>query len=64
MPVSSVSLARSDGVGSPLIVRWLIEREVLKPSAPARIASAASSRMRATSSGVASSSRAARSPIT
>jgi len=39
-------------------------REVEKPSAPARIASAVSARICATSASVASSSRAARSPIT
>ena len=64
MPSSSASEARSDGVGSPFTVRWLSVREVEKPSAPARIASAVSARICATSSGVASSSRAARSPIT
>ena len=56
MPISSASEARSDGVGSPFTVRWLSVREVEKPSAPARIASAVSARICAISSGVASSS--------
>ena len=64
MAVSSCSEARSDGVGVPLMLLWLIEREVEKPIAPARMACAVSSRMRAVSSGVAISSREARSPIT
>ena len=34
-------LARSDGVGSPLAVLWFSVREVEKPTAPARMASAA-----------------------
>ena len=64
MPRSSASEARSEGVGSPFTVRWLSVREVEKPSAPARMASAVSARISATSSAVASSSFAARSPMT
>ena len=64
MPISSSRVARSDGIGSPLMLRWFIEREVENPNAPARIASAASLRIWAMSSGVAASNRAARSPIT
>ena len=64
MPKSSASEARSEGVGSPFTVRWLSVREVEKPSAPARMASAVSARISATSSAVASSSFAARSPMT
>ena len=64
MPRSSASEARSEGVGSPFTVRWLSVREVEKPSAPARMASAVSTRISATSSAVASSSFAARSPMT
>ena len=64
MASSSSVLARSDGVGSPLAVRWFSVREVEKPTAPARMASVARLRMAAASSGVASSRRAARSPMT
>ena len=46
MPTSSSASAVSVGVGSPRLVRWLSVREVVKPSAPASIASAASSRHR------------------
>ena len=45
MPKSSASEARSEGVGSPFTVRWLSVREVEKPSAPARMASAVSARI-------------------
>ncbi len=61
---SSSERARRDGVGSPVDVRWLSVRELEKPMAPARMASAANVRMAAVSSSVASSSRAPRSPIT
>ena len=64
MASSSSVPARSDGVGSPLAVRWFSVRDVEKPMAPARRASVARRRMAAVSSGVASSSRAARSPMT
>ena len=64
MASSSSAPARSDGVGSPVDVRWFRVREVEKPMAPARIASVASARMAAASSCVASSRRAARSPMT
>ena len=43
MPTSSSASAVSVGVGSPRLVRWLSVREVVKPSAPASIASRASS---------------------
>ena len=43
--VSSVLGARSVGVGSPVSVLWLMVREVEKPKAPARTASAASARI-------------------
>ena len=39
MPTSSSASAVSVGVGSPVLVRWLSVREVVKPSAPASIAS-------------------------
>ena len=45
--------ARSDGVGSPLAVRWFSVREVENPMAPSRRASVARPRMAAMSSGVA-----------
>ena len=57
-------LARNEGVGSPLAVRWFKVRDVEKPMAPSRRASVVRRRMAAVSSGVASSSRAARSPMT
>ena len=38
---SSSARARNDGVGSPVDVRWLSVRELEKPMAPARMASAA-----------------------
>ena len=41
MPTSSSRAAVSVGVGSPRLVRWLSVREVVKPSAPARMPSAA-----------------------
>lgn len=53
MAVSSAALARSDGVGSPVAVRWLSVRGVDTPSAPARSASAVSRRISAASAGVA-----------
>ena len=61
---SSSARARSDGVGSPVAVRWFNVRDVEKPMAPADRASVASRRMAAVSSSVASSRRAARSPMT
>ena len=64
MPVSSSSCARSVGVGSPFRLLWLRLREVEKPNAPARIASAAISRIWAMSAWLAFSSPIARSPIT
>ncbi len=64
MASSSSVAARSDGVGSPLAVRWFSVRDVENPMAPARMASVASMRMAAASSSVASSRRAARSPMT
>ena len=51
MHSSSSVLARSEGVGSPLAVRWLRVREVEKPRAPSRMASVARARMAAQSSG-------------
>jgi len=64
MASSSSELARNDGVGSPVAVRWFSVRDVENPMAPACIASVASLRMAAMSSSVASSNRAARSPMT
>ena len=64
MAPSSGAVACSDGVGSPRAVRWLRVREVEKPIAPARMASAVSRRMAAASESVAASRRVARSPIT
>ncbi len=61
---SSSARARRDGVGSPDAVRWFSVRDVENPIAPARRASVASARMAAVSSSVASSRRAARSPMT
>ena len=61
---SSSARARSDGVGSPVAVRWFSVRDVENPMAPARMASVARLRMAAASSAVASSRRAARSPMT
>ena len=49
MPVSSVSCARSVGVGSPASVLCAMVREVEKPKAPARTASAVISRIPAMS---------------
>ena len=60
---SSSRPAAYDGVSSPARVLWLSVREVVKPSAPASIASAASLAISATSSSVASACAAARSPI-
>ncbi len=37
-PTSSRRSARSEGVGSPRLLRWLRVREVVNPSAPARTA--------------------------
>ena len=64
MASSSSVLAWREGVGSPLAVRWFRVRDVENPIAPSRRASVASWRMAAVSSGVASSSRAARSRMT
>jgi hypothetical protein len=64
MPISSSASAVRVGVGSPLLVRWLSVREVVKPSAPAATAWAASSAMAAMSSAVAGSRAAPRSPMT
>ena len=64
MAVSSSSDARSVGVGVPLTLLWLIEREVENPIAPARMASDVRARICAASSAFAISSREARSPIT
>ena len=64
MASSSAALARREGVGSPVAVRWFSVRDVENPIAPARMASVASPRIAAASSSVASSRRAARSPMT
>ena len=64
MASSSSAPARRDGVGSPVAVRWLSVRDVENPIAPAAMASVARLRMAAASSAVASSRRAARSPMT
>ena len=64
MPASSSSLARSVGVYSPVRLLWLMVREVEKPKAPARMASAAIRRIWAMSASVAFSCRMARSPMT
>ena len=64
MPTSSSASAVSVGVNSPRLVRWLSVRDVVKPSAPASMPSAASAAIGAMSSGVAGSRRAPRSPIT
>ena len=50
MPKSSASPAEYDGVMRPSEALWFCEREVLKPTAPASIASAATRPMRAISS--------------
>ena len=63
-PISSTSVARSVGVYSPVRLLWLMVRDVEKPKAPARMASAAMRRMAAMSASVAASWRMARSPIT
>ena len=64
MPASSSAAAVSVGVHSPVLVRWFLVREVVKPSAPASIASRAMRPMATMSAGVASSRSAPRSPIT
>ena len=64
MPTSSSSLASRLGVGEPSLERWFSVRDVEKPSAPASTAAAARRDIRATSSGVAVSRLAPRSPIT
>ena len=64
MASSSAAPAFSEGVGSPVAVRWFSVRDVENPRAPAAMASVARRRMAAASSSVASSRRAARSPIT
>jgi hypothetical protein len=64
MPTSSSRAAVSVGVGSPRLVRWLMVREVEKPSAPARMPAAAMRPIVAISSGVEGSRFAPRSPIT
>ena len=61
---NSSSPAFKVGVKSPVEVRWLSVREVEKPSAPARTASAASWAIALLSSSVEGSRRAPRSPIT
>ncbi len=61
---SSSAPARRDRVGAPVAVRWFSVRDVKDPIAPARMASVARLRMAAASSAVASSRRAARSPMT
>ena len=63
-PSNSSLAASSVGVGRPSLVRWLSVREVETPSAPARSASVTKALMAATSSGVAASRLAPRSPIT
>ena len=64
MPNSSSSAAKVPGTGSPSMAMWAMVREVEKPKAPARRASATMSRIWAMSSGVAGSFLAPRSPIT
>ena len=55
MPISSSASAVSVGVSSPLLLRWLSVRDVVKPRAPACTASRARSAIAAMSSGVAGS---------
>ncbi len=53
MPASSRASASDAGVASPVTARWLSERPVEKPAAPAARASRTSARIRAMSSSVA-----------
>ena len=64
MPSSSSWLAKVPGTSSPSLARWSMVRDVVKPTAPAAIASRTMSAICAMSSGVAASLRAPRSPIT
>ena len=64
MPTSSSAAAVSVGVGSPRLVRWLVVRDVVKPSAPAATPSRTMRPIAAISSAVAGSRCAPRSPIT
>ena len=64
IPMSSASCARSVGVWSPASVLCAMVREVEKPNAPARTASAVISRICWMSAWFASSRFSARSPIT
>ena len=63
-PHNSAALATEAGVSRPSAVRWLSERPVEKPAAPASSAAFSSSRMAAMSSAVAASRASARAPIT
>lgn len=63
MAASSSSAAVSVGTGMPSLARWLIVREVPKPSAPASIASPASRAISAQSPASAASRATARCPI-
>ena len=64
MPASSLAAAVKVGVQSPRLVRWLRVRDVVKPMAPASIASPARRAISAISSSVAGSRAAPRSPMT
>ena len=61
---SSSSAAKVPGTGSPSMARWAMVRDVETPSAPASMPSRTMRAMAATSSGLAGSLRAPRSPIT
>ena len=64
MPTNSSLAAVNDGVGSPVELLWFSVRELLKPNAPARIASSVSCFIARISSAVAGSLFAPRSPMT
>ena len=64
IPTSSSYSACRVGVGSPLTLRWLRVRELVKPSAPARMACSVRRRISTTSAAVAGSRSAPRWPIT
>jgi hypothetical protein len=64
MPAISAALAVKEGIGSPVLLRWLSVRDVEKPTAPATSASRVNSAMATTSASVAGSPLAPRSPMT
>ena len=64
MPASSFASDSEAGVSSPVTARWLSERPVEKPAAPASSASRTMVRIRTMSSSVATLLATARSPIT